>query len=155
MIYSGGGFSNRFPLPSYQSSAVAAYFKTHKPSYGSREYNNSQKVRGYPDVAANGVNYVTVIGGVFEYNYGTSFSTPTFASIMTLINTKRLDAGKSVVGFINPVLYANPGVLNDIKEGGNRGCGTSGFRAVTGWDPVTGLGTPNYPKMLSLWLSLP
>lgn len=23
------------------------------------------------------------------------------------------------------------------------------------WDPVTGLGTPNYPKMKDLWLSLP
>jgi tripeptidyl-peptidase-1 len=44
------------------------------------------------------------------------------------------------VGFINPVLYANPWALNDVKKGGNRGCGTSGFRAVTGWDPVTGLG---------------
>jgi len=24
-----------------------------------------------------------------------------------------------------------------------------------GWDPSTGLGTPNYPKMLELFLSLP
>jgi tripeptidyl-peptidase-1 len=59
------------------------------------------------------------------------------------------------VGFINPVLYANPGVLNDIKKGNNPGCGTDGFQAVKGWDPVTGLGTPNYGKMLSLWMGLP
>jgi tripeptidyl-peptidase-1 len=33
VIYSGGGFSNNFAIPSYQSSAVATYFKSHKPSY--------------------------------------------------------------------------------------------------------------------------
>ncbi|KDQ18021.1 hypothetical protein BOTBODRAFT_104857, partial [Botryobasidium botryosum FD-172 SS1] len=30
--------------------------------------------------------------------------------------------------------------LNDITMGGNQGCGTPGFTAVPGWDPVTGLG---------------
>lgn len=33
VIYSGGGFSNVFPMPSYQSTAVKAYFKQYKPSY--------------------------------------------------------------------------------------------------------------------------
>ena len=33
VIYSGGGFSNNFPLPSWQASAVAAYYKDFKPSY--------------------------------------------------------------------------------------------------------------------------
>lgn len=33
--------------------------------------------------------------------------------------------------------------------------GTLGFEAVKGWDPVTGLGTPNYPKMLELFMGLP
>jgi tripeptidyl-peptidase-1 len=59
------------------------------------------------------------------------------------------------VGFVNPVLYANPDILNDITKGSNPGCGTDGFSAVTGWDPATGLGTPNYPKMLKLFMSLP
>jgi len=36
------------------------------------------------------------------------------------------------VGFINPVLYANPTALNDITSGGNAGCGTGGFTAVPG-----------------------
>jgi hypothetical protein len=36
------------------------------------------------------------------------------------------------VGFINPVLYANPAALNDITSGGNAGCGTNGFTAVPG-----------------------
>jgi tripeptidyl-peptidase I len=57
-----------------------------------------------------------------------------------LINEKRIAAGKGPVGFINPVLYENPGALNDITTGKNPGCGTNGFSAVPGWDPVTGLG---------------
>ncbi len=56
---------------------------------------------------------------------------------------------------MNPVLYANPSVMNDIVNGNNPGCGTTGFEAVPGWDPVTGLGTPNYPQMEALFLSLP
>ena len=39
--------------------------------------------------------------------------------------------------------------------GGNQGCGTAGYTAVPGWDPVTGLGTPNFPKLLAAWLLLP
>lgn len=74
---------------------------------------------------------------------------------MTLVNSVRLNVGKSPVGFINPVLYKYPGILNDITGGGNQGCGTPGFTAVSGWDPVTGLGTPNFPRMVALWLGLP
>lgn len=78
-----------------------------------------------------------------------------WASIITLINQERQTAGKGPVGFLNPVLYANPGVLTDIKNGSNPNCGSSGFKAVSGWDPITGLGTPNYPALLKLYLSLP
>ena len=81
--------------------------------------------------------------------------TPIFASIVNRINEERLAAGKGPVGFISPVLYANPGVLNDIKNGSNPGCGTNGFDAVEGWDPLTGLGTPNFEKMLDLFMGLP
>jgi len=87
--------------------------------------------------------------------YGTSASCPTFGSVMTLINAARLAVGKGSVGFINPALYANPQMMNDITSGGNQGCGTPGFTAVSGWDPVTGLGTPNFPKMVAYWLLLP
>ena len=61
-------------------------------------------------------------------------STPVFASILTLINEKRLQAGKSPVGFVNPVLYANPGVLgNDMPAGGEPGVPTEGFEVREGW----------------------
>lgn len=82
-------------------------------------------------------------------------SAPLFASVLNLINEKRLEAGKAPVGFVNPVLYANPQVMNDITRGNNPGCGTAGFTAVQGWDPVTGLGTLNFPAMEKLFLSLP
>ena len=83
----------------------------------------------------------------------TCFRTYTYA--ITQINQERSLAGKGPVGFINPVLYANPWALNDIKNGSNPNCGTAGFDAVEGWDPVTGLGTPNYPKLLEVFMNLP
>ncbi|KUJ19485.1 subtilisin-like protein [Mollisia scopiformis] len=154
VIYSGGGFSNVFAIPSYQASAVATYFSAHKPTYTATQYNNSQTVRGYPDVAANGANYVVAVDGSLSLVYGTSASSPVFGSIITLINEQRVAAGKAAVGFLNPTLYANPSAFTDIISGGNQGCGTNGFTAVAGWDPVTGLGTPNYPKLLAVFLAL-
>ncbi len=34
------------------------------------------------------------------------------------------------------------------------GCGTNGFTATQGWDPVTGLGTPNFQKLSAIVSSL-
>ncbi|KAB8273776.1 peptidase S8/S53 domain-containing protein [Aspergillus minisclerotigenes] len=161
---SGGGFSNIYPIPDYQAEAVATYFKDHNPPYPYYEgaenlgkngglYNRLG--RGYPDVAANGDNIAVFNGGEFGSSGGTSASTPIFASIINRIIDERLAVGKGPVGFINPVLYKNPSVLNDITNGSNPGCGTDGFSTAPGWDPATGLGTPNYPKMLKLWLDLP
>ena len=44
--------------------------------------------------------------------------------------------------------------FNDITNGTNPGCGTEGFAARPGWDPVTGLGTPNVAKLIELFLEL-
>lgn len=41
-------------------------------------------------------------------------------------------------------LYSNPGAFFDVTSGNNPGCGTSGFSATSGWDPVTGMGTPDF-----------
>lgn len=154
VIYSGGGFSNVFALPDYQADAVKSYLADYPPPYTSAQYNNSGTVRAFPDISANGANYVIAVDGEFSLVYGTSASSPVVGSIITLINEQLAASGKSPVGFINPVLYANPDVLNDITNGTNPGCGTVGFNATPGWDPVTGLGTPNYEKMLDLFLSL-
>ncbi|OAX32243.1 subtilisin-like protein [Rhizopogon vinicolor AM-OR11-026] len=65
-------------------------------------------------------------------------------------------AGKSPIGFINPTIYSTgfAGSFNDVTNGTNPGCGTLGFNATQGWDPVTGLGTPNFPSLLAKWLAL-
>nr|POF26206.1 tripeptidyl-peptidase sed1 [Quercus suber] len=130
VIYSGGGFSNVFPMPSYQSAAVKGWFKNHPPPYGAERFNNSQQTRGYPDISANGANYLVAIDNRTALVYGTSASSPTFGSILTLVNQQRLSIGKSSIGFINPVAYAHPYIFNDITEGGNQGCGTAGFSSA-------------------------
>jgi tripeptidyl-peptidase I len=94
----------------------------------------------YLDVAANGDNVAMFLERQFITNGGTSASTPIFASLINRINELRLNAGKNTVGFINPALYFHPEKLNDITNGTNPGCGTAGFSAAPGWDPVTGLG---------------
>ncbi|KAH8812857.1 peptidase S8/S53 domain-containing protein [Xylogone sp. PMI_703] len=153
--FSSGGFSNLFSIPDYQKEAIAHYYAEHAPPYNSSVYNNTQLVRGFPDVSANGVNFSVSINGTFFSIAGTSASSPVFGAVVALLNGVRLRLGKSPIGFINPVLYQHPEVLNDITSGHNGGCGTDGFAAVEGWDPVTGLGTPNYPMMEALFASLP
>ncbi|KAH8816993.1 putative protease S8 tripeptidyl peptidase I [Xylogone sp. PMI_703] len=157
-FWSGGGFSNYWPAPDYQASTISSYFKNTPPPYtdtvfGTPVYNSSG--RGYPDVAALGLNIFMYTGGIPYFAGGTSASAPIFASIVTLINEQRLAAGKSTVGFLNPTLYQNPDAFNDITTGNNPGCGTNGFDAVKGWDPVTGLGTPIFDKLLEIFLALP
>ena len=153
--YSGGGFSNVFTLPSYQSAAVNNYTTNYPTDYSSDIYNNSGNSRAYPDVSAIGLNIPTVYLGSTYGIGGTSASTPIWGSIVTLLNEARIAAGKGPIGFLNPTLYAHPEAFNDITVGGNPGCGTEGFNAEPGWDPVTGLGTPIYPKLEEVFLSLP
>lgn len=54
VIYSGGGFSDVFPIPEYQNEAVQEWFTDYPPPYGADRFNNSRKVRGFPDISANG-----------------------------------------------------------------------------------------------------
>lgn len=88
---------------------------------------------------------------------GTSASAPVVAAVVSMINNERLNAGKGVVGFINPVLYRHgEGMMNDVVTGGMGGCGVEGaFRAVEGWDPVTGLGSLDYGRWRGVFLGLP
>lgn len=152
---SGGGFSNVFPLPSYQASAVQNFLGKYAPSYGPNVYNDSGNARGFPDVAAIGLKVATVFNGSTYGVGGTSASAPIFAGIVTLLNEARIAAGKGPVGFLNPTFYSNPDAFNDITIGNNPGCGTNGFNATPGWDPVTGLGTPNFQKLRDVFLALP
>ncbi len=68
---------------------------------------------------------------------GTSCSSPIFTSVIALLNDELAQAGKPPLGFLNPFLYSTgASALNDITTGDNPGCGTNGFPATTGWDPV-------------------
>ncbi|KAJ7466409.1 hypothetical protein FB451DRAFT_1040926, partial [Mycena latifolia] len=77
------------------------------------------------------------------------------ASIISLINDRLLSVGKPVLGFLNPWLYASATKegFTDITEGSNPGlvcfAPSAAFDAVDGWDPVTGLGTPLFDKLLA------
>jgi len=54
----------------------------------------------------------------------------------SLLNDFLISQGKAPLGFLNPLIYTSASAFNDIKSGSNPGCGTQGFSAVTGWDPV-------------------
>ncbi|KAF8301441.1 subtilisin-like protein [Clavulina sp. PMI_390] len=154
-IHSGGGFSNNFKMPNYQKTAVEKYFAKHKPSYTSSQYNDSKKTRGYPDISANGVNYLVAVDSAFRTIDSTSASAAAVAAMFALINNERHANGKKPIGFINHALYAHPEMFHDITRGRNKGCGTKGFEAVSGWDPVTGLGTPKFKKLMKYFSNLP
>ena len=153
---SGGGFSNVFPIPPYQAPNLAQYKDSEKDHLDTIQDRFSSTGRGYPDVAARADDYIIVSNGEWKPISGTSASNPVFASIITLINSERMHAGKGPVGFINPVLYGNPDVLNDVVTGANRGCGVDpAFRAARGWDAVTGLGSPDYERLRGVFMGLP
>ncbi|PCH35493.1 subtilisin-like protein [Wolfiporia cocos MD-104 SS10] len=157
VIYSGGGFSNVFAMPSYQKTAVETYLRDYPPPYPPTVYNTSGNSRAFPDISANGANYVVAIQGEYYLVYGTSCSSPVSATIFSAINDARLAVGKGPIGFVNPTIYTSTfmAAFNDITNGTNPGCGTVGFYAEPGWDPVTGVGTPNFEKLVALWLDLP
>lgn len=168
---SGGGFSNYFKRPSYQDQAVLNYLNNYVPPYPSYTYNGfdifsgksnigqnggiyNRVGRGFPDVSANGANFTAYIQGDLALTYGTSLAAPIWGSIITLINEERTKNGQGPVGFIQPVIYQHPEAFHDITRGTNPGCGTQGFPASPGWDPSTGLGTPNFPKLLGIFNAL-
>ncbi|KAH9034857.1 subtilisin-like protein, partial [Lactarius pseudohatsudake] len=157
VIFSGGGFSDIFSMPSYQATAVTNFLAAHPPPYSAAQFNNSGKARGFPDLSANGANYVVAVDGQFELVFGTSASSPVVGSMITMINDARIAQGKGPVGFINPAIYSSnfAPAFNDITTGTNQGCVAKPLLSVSGWDPVTGVGTPNFGKLLPLFLGLP
>jgi tripeptidyl-peptidase I len=132
VIYSGGGFSNHFRIPKYQRKAVSGYLKHHRPSYAKDIYNSTGRSRAYPDLSANGANYVISVSqtvaayfvapprrclctsqilGNFTPVFGTSASTPVVGAILTLVNDARLVAGKGPIGFVNPTVRQLPSII--------------------------------------------
>jgi subtilase family serine protease len=138
---SGGGISpDGIAIPSWQAGVAN----------GSNE--GSTTLRNVPDVAAEGNfdNYVCNMGLCGNTWGGTSFAAPRWAGFMALVNQQSVAAGNRTVGFINPAIYAiGEGTsynsdLHDITSGNNDCCAQpSYFTAVTGYDLVTGWGSPN------------
>ena len=142
---SGGGFSNYFTAPSYQTSVTQAYINGLN-GVASGQYNANG--RGYPDVSLIGLNLDIVISGQTQQIGGTSASSPEWAALISQINDYRISQGSSTLGFLNPALYsASSSSFYDITSGSNMGCGTNGFPAATGWDAATGLGSMNFGEL--------
>jgi len=124
---SGGGISDVFPLPSWQSAANV-------PPSANPSHNAG---RGVPDVAGDAdptTGYVTLVDGNPDVIGGTSAVAPLWAGLIALIN----DSLGKPVGFVNPLLYQNPnGDFNSITSGNN-----GAYSAGPGWNPCTGLGSP-------------
>ena len=153
---SSGGFSDRWEQPSWQKDAIATYLKTATNLPGASWFNGTS--RGFPDVAAQSTGYLVIADGFPEPVAGTSCASPAFSGVFALLNDLRLQNNKTTLGWVNPFFYKNPAMFTDITAGSNRAglnCGGKGFPAVAGWDPVTGLGVPNYPAMAKAVMALP
>ncbi|MGZ4214013.1 MAG: S53 family peptidase [Actinomycetota bacterium] len=154
-IAAGGGFSHIFSKPDYQNVLPA----------GSTPIGS---MRGVPDVgyqasATTGIlEYLSLppdgdgsnVGDTGWYDIGgTSIGTPQWAGLVALADQM---AGHRL-GLINPTLYSiasNPAQYAadyfDVTTGNNGlfAPDVPGYPATTGWDPVTGLGTPNAANLL-------
>lgn len=130
---SGGGISDLFDLPAFQKNLEAPYVK-----------------RSYPDVAFNAdprtgeAIYLTYQGRAqYVVVGGTSMAAPQWSGLLALVGEARANAGKSTLGYLNPLIYGatetEKSVIFDDITSGNNGA----YSADQGWDAVTGLGTPN------------
>jgi len=132
----GGGISSVFTKPAYQNAVKVPTSANPPHRIG----------RGVPDVAAvadpeTGVVVMHVDGTQLEVIGGTSAAAPLWAALIA-----RLNQGLGArCGYLNPVLYAKcaSGVLRDITIGNN-----GAYSAAPGWDPCTGLGTPDGQRLL-------
>ena len=130
----GGGVSTAFLLPTWQDG-----FGVPKPV-------DPKGGRGVPDVAGDAdpnTGYNVLVDGENAVFGGTSAVAPLWAALVALINQQ---TGKAV-GFLNPRLYAQAvkaSGFHDVTEGDN-----GAFDAAQGWDPCTGLGSPDGAKLLA------
>jgi len=139
---SGGGFSNYFARPTWQDTIVSQYV-ANLTSQEVEPLMFNKSGRAYPDLAANGQQYAVIWAGRTIAVDGTSASSPAMAAIVALLNDDLMASGKPPLGFMNPWLYSvGKDGFTDITSGSAVGCGVKGFPAKTGWDAVTGFGTP-------------
>jgi tripeptidyl-peptidase I len=160
--FSSGGFSDLWKRAWYQEPQITSYLQKLGTKWQGLYNANG---RAFPDISAQGVNFLVVDKGSVKKISGTSASAPAIAGMIGLLNAKRLQDGQPALGFLNPWLYQyGTQMATDITRGGSNGCTGrdqySGLKtplvqgatwaAIPGWDPVTGIGTPLFDQMLKL-----
>jgi len=145
-IDAGGGFSHVFAKPAYQNTLPT----------GSNTGANTNNMRGVPDVAMEASSRTGVLvydGGAWLIVGGTSVASPTFAGVVAIAD----QVHGSALGFLNDGLYklANGPTYSsdffDVTTGNNdllNSPQSPNYNATPGWDPVTGLGTPNAANLV-------
>jgi kumamolisin len=137
----GGGISEFFPVPQYQTGSSIHLPKSLNPG--------GAIGRGVPDVAGDAdpvTGYNVRVDGIDSVIGGTSAVAPLWAGLTALINES---LGRSA-GFLNPFLYTVPSALHDVTNGNNDTTGqVGGYPAGPGWDACTGLGTPDGAAVLN------
>lgn len=143
---SGGGFSRYVAVPDWQKAAVAG--------------RKGVTGRGIPDVAAVASpdpGLSVHVRGRWTAAGGTSVAAPIWAGFFARANAARVAAGRPRLGAANATLYAAgrgaAAPFRDVVRGGNGYAGVAGFSAVRGWDPVTGLGTPDVARLVKKLLA--
>ncbi|KAH8898193.1 subtilisin-like protein [Thozetella sp. PMI_491] len=170
---SSGGFSKYFPRPLYQQVAVSDYLKqVDKDTIQYYSNYTNFNGRGIPDISAHSGSpwFQVIYNGQKKLSGGTSASAPVVGALVALLNDARLRAGKSTLGWLNPLLYTfGTKALIDITEGQSIGCDGlnaqngeaepaagvvpwANWNATEGWDPVTGYGVPDFQKLKNLVL---
>jgi subtilase family serine protease len=142
---SGGPADNGFAIPSWQAGVANS-------SNGA-----SSTIRNVPDVAAEGNfdNYLCDQGSCQGGWGGTSFAAPRWAGFLALINQQVVANGNSTLGFINPAIYtigkgsSYDSDFHDITSGNNNNGKGKSYNAVTGYDLVTGWGSPNGQNLIN------
>lgn len=130
----GGGISQFFALPTWQSGA-------HVPPSGNVGHHVG---RGLPDIAANAdpvTGYQVRVDGSDLVIGGTSAVAPLWAGLIALVNQS---LAKSV-GYLNPSIYqqlaSRSGLFRDITAGNNDNTHLGlGYSAAAGCDPCSGWG---------------
>jgi kumamolisin len=142
---SGGGISpDSVAIPSWQQLSGVI-------NSGNQ---GSTTLRNGPDVSANAnfTFYTCADQTACQANAygGTSFAAPMWAGYIALVNQQLVANGQPTVGFINPTLYAQNVTSSYAADFHDITSGTSGsYSAVTGYDLVTGWGSPNGAGLIS------
>jgi subtilase family serine protease len=138
-VDSGGGISpDGIAIPSWQ--ALSGVINSSN--------KGSTTLRNGPDVSANAnFTFYTCADqtACLANDYGgTSFAAPMWAGYIALVNQQLAANGQSPIGFINPTIYSQNVTSSYATDFHDITSGSSGsFSAVTGYDLVTGWGSPN------------